>query len=519
MPVVAQLVHIMRNILSTLVLLAIWTVDVRAAASDYLILDLAGPDDPYHVAAERLADLRQGEIVAGDPRRVTQVLEVLKQKQPRYVAVVVRPGDLDINLARTFLKMATQVDSDPFVDFAYGFITGDTPEVAVALAEAGSNAEKQRHKPSLAVVAVGEKMVTKSGVSSQRFPLRKKSLPQLWGQLAGGENFPEGRDAKFIKKLMPQLQGQSLVMLAGHGYPGEIVGGPTWRDFSGLKLDGAVVMNIACYTGVTGRWFEDDHAAGVRRERMAPAGQTVCLAALRTGPAAYVGYACPRPAGPELFMDVTALATEGLSVGEVRRRDYNRVVLAHIAQGFVGMQSQEYADGDPIRPPRDIVKDLLLDMATGGMLFGDPAFQPFDSQPDETPVEVKTERTGERMTVTVAVSGDHLFLQCSEPLATCGPEQLPAMRLLARVPLGQDRVAEVKVRELKAGRQIAKRRLVWAVEEDRGERFLHAKVWFPQPAPAMFAFVQAGARAVFEVVTTNDPEQAQLRFVDAETAP
>jgi hypothetical protein len=108
-------------------------------------------------------------------------------------------------------------------------------------------------------------------------------------------------------------------------------------------------MNIACYTGVTGRWFEDDHAAGVRRERKVPEGQCVCLAALRTGPAAYVGYACPRPAGPELFMDVSALATEGLSVGEVRRRDYNRVVLAHLAQGLSGLQPQEYADGNAIQ--------------------------------------------------------------------------------------------------------------------------------------------------------------------------
>src|SRR5947209_1762640 len=109
----------------------------RANAGDYLVLDLAGADDPYHAAAKRLAELRDGEIVAGNPRQLKPLLDVLKQKGPRYVAVVVRPDDLDINLARTFLKIATQVDADPFVDFAYGFITGDTPEMALALAEAG----------------------------------------------------------------------------------------------------------------------------------------------------------------------------------------------------------------------------------------------------------------------------------------------------------------------------------------------------------------------------------------------
>jgi hypothetical protein len=507
---------LMRNLIPSLLFLLVCASDLRATAGDYLILDLAGPDDPYHAAAERLAALHDGEIVTGDPRRLAPILDVLKQNPPRYVAIVVRPADLDINLARTFLKIATQVDRDPFIDFAYGFITGDTPEVAVALAEAGSKIEKERRKPSLAVAAVGTKELTKSGIRSERFPLRKSTLPELWGQIAGGENFAEGRDAKFIKTLMPQLQNKSLVMLAGHGYPGEIVGGPTWQDFSGLNLDGAVVMNIACYTGVTGRWFEEDQDAGVRRERSVPAGQSVCLAVLRTGPAAYVGYACPRPAGPELFMDVTALATEGLSVGDVRRRDYNRVVLAHLAQGFIGLRPQVYTDGDPLRPPQNIVKDLLLDMATGGMLFGDPAFRPFEAQTDETPIEVKSERAGERMTVTVAVGSEHLFLQCSESLATWGEEQQPAMRILARVPLGQDQVAEVKVRELKVGGEIKTRRLVWAVEEDGGERFLHIKVWFPQPAPAKLAFLQAGAHAVFEVTTTNDPDQALTRFVDSE---
>jgi hypothetical protein len=186
-------------------------------------------------------------------------------------------------------------------------------------------------------------------------------------------------------------------------------------------------------------------------------------------------------------MDVTALATDGLSVGEVRRQDYNRVVLAHIGQGFTGLQTAEYADGQRIRPPQNIVRDLLLEMAAGGMLFGDPAFVPFTAQADESPVEVTTERHGERILLTVAVGGQHVFLNCSEPLATWGEDQQPTMRLMARLPLGNDRVAEVAVKELRAGKNLARRRLVWAVEEDRGERFLHVKVLFPQPAPEKFA--------------------------------
>jgi len=489
----------------------------QAGAEDYLVVDLAGAGDPYHAAAERLAELRRGKIVPGDPNNLRPLVDVLREARPSNVAVVVRPQDLDINLARSFLKLATQVDKDPFVDFAYGFITGDTPEVAVALAETGVKAEKTRRKPELAVAAVGEKVITRSALQQQQFPLRKKSIPQLWGQIAGGENFPEtGRDAAFIAELMPRMQGKSLVLLAGHGYPREVVGGPTFKDFAGLNFERAVMLNIACYTGVTGRWFEDDHDAGVRRERHVTDGESLCLAALRTGVAAYVGYACPRPAGPELFLDIAALATEGVSVGEARRRDYNRVVLAHLAQGFRALSIDEYADGERIRPPQNIVRDLLLDMATGGMLFGDPAFQPFEGLPGESPVEVTTTRDADRISVTVSVGPQHVFFECSEPLATWGPAQLPTLRLLARVPLGQSHVADVLIKELRLGGEIAAKRLVWAVEEHAGERLVHVKAIFPQPPPDKLLAFATAAKAVFEIVTTADPDEARTRFVQGD---
>jgi hypothetical protein len=215
-------------------------------------------------------------------------------------------------------------------------------------------------------------------------------------------------------------------------------------------------------------------------------------------------------------MDISALAAEGLSVGEARRRDYNRVVLACLMQGFRKLRADKYADGQTIHPPQDVVRDLLLEMATGGMLFGDPAFQPFEGDPGESPVEVKTARGSERIAVTVSVGAQHLFLQCSEPLATWGKEQAPAMRLLARVPLAGDHVAEVQVTELNVGGKMAARRLIWAVEEDRGERFLHVKIVFPQPTPENFAALHAGATSVFDVVTTTDADRAQTRFVDEE---
>src|SRR5207249_900111 len=156
------------------------------------------------------------------------------------------------------------------------------------------------------------------------------SIPQLEGRLASPKHLVnEGRDTQFIKEFLPKLSGKSLVIFGGHGYPREVVGGPTWKDLAGLKLDSAVALNIACYTGVTETWFEHDKKDHVVRKRKIPMSESFALALLRTGVIGYVAYVCERPAGPELFTDVSALVSEGMSLGDVRRRDYDKIVLGY----------------------------------------------------------------------------------------------------------------------------------------------------------------------------------------------
>jgi hypothetical protein len=484
------------------------------ASPTYVVVDFAGEQDPYHTAAVRLNELRHGEIVAADPRNLEPLLEKLQALVPDYVAFVVRPEDFEENLARSILRLATRVDSDPFVDFSYGFITGASPESAVALVERPQAFEAKRRRPELAVVAVGTKMMTKSGTHKQQFPLRTANIPQLWGQLAGGENFPgEGRDLTFIKSIMPELQRKPMVLFGGHGYPREVVGGPNWKDLQGISLDGAVVVNIACYTGVTGTWFEHDYAANRVKRRTVPKKESFCLSMLDTGVAAYVAYACVRPAGPELFMDIPALAAEGLSVGEVRRRDYNRIVLAHLAQGFENLSINETADGDQIKPRQNIVKDMLLDASTGGVLFGDPAFTPFVAMRNQSPLDLQTKREGNQLVATVKVAGQSMFQFCGEQLDTWGENQSPAMRVVCCVPLSQDHVATVKVEDLKVGGKSPEHRLVWAVEEHQSQRFLHAKAVFPQPTDQMSHMT--GVKAVFEITLTQDAAQTRNSYSSA----
>jgi hypothetical protein len=65
-----------------------------------------------------------------------------------------------------------------------------------------------------------------------------------------------------------------------------------------MRLRGAVVLNVACYTGVTSTWYKSDwRASKWTRQTVAPE-DSFSLALLHTGVLGYTAYLCPRPAGP-----------------------------------------------------------------------------------------------------------------------------------------------------------------------------------------------------------------------------
>ena len=458
------------------------TCRAPAQESDYIVADAVGRNDAFYRVAERLAAHRRGSIVPLDLKNLNAFRDALRQKSPRYVAVVIRPEELDYDLARRFLVMATQLDDDPFVDFSYGFITGVTAEEALAFVERSIKSEEAHREPDLGSISVGE--FTRSMEVPGTFPSRNKSIAHLQGCLAGPQQLQDQkRDTQFIKMFLPKLQGKSVVVFGGHGYPREVVGGPTWQDLAGLKLDSAVALNIACYTGVTETWFEHDKKDRLVRKRKIPMSESFALALLRTGVIGYVAYVCERPAGPELFSDVSGLMSEGVSLGDVRRRDYDKIVLGYLGYGASKMELKPIADGQQIEPPKDIAQDILLELGTGGILFGDPALIPFKSNSNGAPVFVKVAHDEINKTLTVAaeISLEHLGYFCSEPTASWDGRAGGAMKVYTKVPLPADYVSNVAIQRIEMGNLALKSRLVWAVESDRGQRFIHLKSIFPRP--------------------------------------
>ncbi|MCK5945395.1 MAG: hypothetical protein KAI24_25620, partial [Planctomycetes bacterium] len=495
-----------RPLLAAVFGLAAAAATLPAQQHDYVVLAACADGDAFDRAARHLERHHRALLLRFDPGELAGVAEALAAAAPRHVALVMRPEQIDFGFQRRFLQLATRIDDDPFVDFAFGYITGATGDEALALAERGTARQPKVGTPRFAGVAGG---VDRSRQFDVPVPMGKVVVRQLGIHSAGEQAFPdEGRDRAFLAEHLPKLEGCDVVTFIGHGYPHEVHGGPDHRDIRGLRLPGAVALNVACYTGTTDRWYDRDHRRARIVAKRVPGEQSFCLELLRSGVVGYTAYVCPRPAGPELDTDRTALVFDGATLGEARRRDYDKTVLGFLGFGEERLALDDVHDGAKVPRAIDPIRDLMLEGATGGALFGDPACRPFAGMPDKSPVRVAVEAADEAGDehVTVRVKGDAgvLWTHFSDPTARWGDSM--AMKVHARVPLGDRHATGVEVRELRVGRKVVPTRLLWAVEEDHGERFVQVRVNFERSLK-----VRGVLSCTVRVATTADASQAVRR--------
>lgn len=469
------------------------------ADSDYCVISLVEAGDSYHLAVDELVQFHQADLLTANPNDIEALLPKLQKISPEFVAVVVRPDDFDINLARQMMRLATQIDDDPFLDFAYGFVTGATAEDAVALVRAGQS-KPLSELPRTTMVGVGSARISTS--RETKIPLRKQSLTQTVHLLSSKpteDGTDPNRDVESLEKIMPTLDGTPLIVFAGHGYPREVVGGPTFEHLEGRKFDRAVVLNIACYTGVTGRWFETDWSKAQTVQKQVPTEESFCLSLLKTGVAGYVSYACPRPAGPTMLAESITVAISGESLGELRRRRGNNVVLAHLQLGGKKLALNEMRDGDTVK--RQSIQDILTEMSSGGVLFGDPAFRPFQNRVGESPIQTSVKKDKNRRLVRVDIRGSNWFSFAADQLFMWD-ERTPSLRIETTIDLDDDRVTDVRLTS--SSFAFSDHKLIATVETHQGKRLLHLKASSAKPHPTLLAFLaRNGIFGEFEV-TTDD---------------
>ena len=446
-----------------------------------------------------LAARHGAEIVQTHPEDIERLLANLRERIPATVAFVVHPDDLDINLVQAAFTLSTRVDSDPFVDFSYGFITGRDGDAATRLVEA-SKATNVNREPEIKLFGVGSKKMGPSSVQQAAWSLRSKMIPVTSFQSSGDSD--ESRDEEFITESLPKLARSPILLLASHGFPDGLVGGPKAGDMKGIDLHGTVALNIACFNGVTNTWYQDDWSSKQVKKRTVPQNDSFCLQMIDNGVAAYFAYACARPAGPAMFGDAMILASSGQSTGEIRRADANSVVLAHLLSGATHLEATPLAEGTALKVGRTFGQ-VVTKMSTGGMLIGDPAYVPFAEIADSDPRTVSVRQENDRLVVDAKIQTPTFHFYASEPINYWNGKG-PAMRLATIIPLGNQTVRDVKVTRTPSG--VSEYRFVAAVEEHRGTRFLHLKMTFPRPTNMLTlqALAMTGLPGQFEVLTGKE---------------
>src|SRR5262249_34644441 len=94
-----------------------------------IVTDLA-ENDPWYAAVKGVAAAGPAEPVAVRPWSADAAFERLARIKPEFVVCVFAPERIDVAFHFDFLERASRLDRDPFVDFAFGYVTGATPDEA-----------------------------------------------------------------------------------------------------------------------------------------------------------------------------------------------------------------------------------------------------------------------------------------------------------------------------------------------------------------------------------------------------
>jgi hypothetical protein len=119
---------------------------------------------------------------------------------------------------------------------------------------------------------------------------REQALEEVRGK--GRCNFISHGKEGFGDDHLASMEGAGLIHLGGHASPDRVDDGVTGTQARRLKLSPCVVFSGACYTGVTGRWFDQWHSDRVTEGHAAPA-DSFCLNLLQNQAVAYLGVVHP----------------------------------------------------------------------------------------------------------------------------------------------------------------------------------------------------------------------------------
>lgn len=362
-----------RLLLSTVLLASCGSSRREEILPRYAILTTFGPESAMHGSVDWLAERRYARVRQFRADDLSLVRSWLRDFDPTYVAVFLRPEDLDANFHLAFLDLACRLDDDPFPDFAFGYFLASGP------------ADLQRQMKNLQGV---EAKFEKRLMRFTEFEPGAAASADETRKLAWATDLPVRRfavkdgDVEFLRKGSDAVERAAYLVLSGKGWAEGIRGLPA-PEIQRLKLDSTVVFSSVDFTGAAGAGF--DVEGGFVRRWTVPPDRSVALTFIRGGAAAmFAPLGKTRPDFADFEWSDAVLADAPL--GWTMKHGYDLAILQ------AGAPPAPLGLAEAKRPPSGL--DAPLHLAATRVLFGDPMLKPY-ARPVMKPVEhVRTTASG-----------------------------------------------------------------------------------------------------------------------------
>ncbi len=456
------------------------------SSGPYAIIASKRSAKDYARAIERAKALHPtAESSEFDPANLEEIEAKLRHQKPRYALVFIQPDELDVNFAWSWLKITSRLDDDPFVDVRTGFVTGLTPEAVDRFVARIAAATKGRLRvPGALVDDLGPPEMGDQAYFN--IVPRSDIVPALEPRFSSRSIF-HGKGS-FTDSQLNSLDGAGFVHFGGHGHPDRIDDGLTASQIPKLTLAPCIVWSGACFTGVTGRWY-DQIRTEVAGKKVAP-DESFCLRMLDSNAIAYLAALHPDHGIP-VYQEMEFLSYRGCSVGDVIKNTYDGIV---VAAGGKIPEFEQFRAGMP--RPQWRPADFMLKGTAARVLFGDPALVPCDAFAP-APFEIIANEEGDTIRVTATVANLSLNNSFTDTywndLNSKAPFNDRALLVFDLPPswASIEKIEPVLVKA--AGVALPHRILGHAIEIDQENRRLHVQVDIPATGFQQSKFRVAGA--------------------------
>lgn len=455
------------------------TAPVTPPAFDAYVVALEeGSGKDWQAVAEKLASHRKAKIIPFKADDLKALVPQLRELRARYLALVMRPRTLDANVTRELVPLLTTVDEDPFVDVAFGVITGANAQDALKLVNNTIRAEKEGvPERGVGLHAATVDKCLEYGAQESLYYVPHRPFPYR-------EHYVYGRDPdwkNWWEQRRERLKGNGLILLGSCGDSQGIWLFPAERNMQrdkhwkydpkkvgqdpkgemprltpkiifGDKTDifPAVVINGSCHSAVTCRTVVEADIVStfgytegkVIMHEIAPE-ESFPLNAIARGCTAYIGPLAANHAS-RASIEETYLLTMGAPLGDVMVRCYNELVMGAKDRSI---KVPRLIHGQPA--PEDEGWCMWVD-CLHRVLIGDPAFCPYPKSARDVE-DVTVEQTGNNVRVTLEVSDPERDPRIWDPWTKDGGNY-SRLLALAKLPARATNVSEARIIEGKVKR-------------------------------------------------------------------